>query len=334
VTQEEKGKSMTRIWERRAFLQNSAAAAVSMIMTTAGHARSAEIRRETITYKTVGKCQIKADLYVPARVKDLPIAVWIHGGALIMGDRRGIDRRLLAELIEAGYGVVSIDYRLAPETKLPAILDDLRDALAWVRASGPKHLGSRTDRIVVLGGSAGGYLTLVSGFLVSPRPSALVAFWGYGDIAGTWYSRPDPFYRRQPLVARSEAWATVGTEVIAEPSPDKQRSRFYLYCRQNGLWPKEVTGHDPDTEPKVFDGFCPVRNISTSYPPTLLVHGTDDTDVPHEQSVLMDRELSRHGVPHEFVSVTGAGHGLSEASKADVARVHDRVKAFLQHHAG
>ena len=47
-----------------------------------------------------------------------PLAVWIHGGALIMGDRRGIDRTLLGELIKAGYIVVSIDYRLAPETKL------------------------------------------------------------------------------------------------------------------------------------------------------------------------------------------------------------------------
>jgi acetyl esterase/lipase len=328
--QEERVSLMAQSLQRRAFLQSSAAAAVSMTIPTASQARSAEIRPQTITYKTVGKCQIKADVYAPSRDKGLPVAVWIHGGALIMGDRRGIDRRLLAELHEAGYGVVSIDYRLAPETKLPAILDDLRDALAWASGQGPRTFLARTNRIVVLGGSAGGYLTLVSGYLGSPRPSALVSFWGYGDIAGPWYSRPDHFYRRQPLVSRREARAAVGTEAIAEPPPNNQRSRFYLYCRQNGLWPKEVTGHDPDAEPKVFDRFCPVRNISATYPPTLLIHGTDDTDVPHEQSVLMDRELTRHHVPHEFVSVTGAGHGLRGADRADVARVHDRVMAFLR----
>ena len=54
--------------------------------------------------------------------------------------------------------------------------------------------------------------------------------------------------------------------------------------------------------------------------------------MPHEQSVLMDRELTRHGVPHELVSVEGAGHGLSGAAKADNERVHQRVLAFVKQH--
>ena len=108
-----------------------------------------------------------------------------------MGDRRGIDRALAGALIDAGYVLVSIDYRLAPETKLPAILEDVRDAFAWIRKDGPRLFGAEADRIVVLGGSAGGYLTLMSGFLIEPRPKALVSYWGYGDIAGDWYSRPD-----------------------------------------------------------------------------------------------------------------------------------------------
>jgi acetyl esterase/lipase len=292
-----------------------------------------EVVKKTFTYKTVGKCQIKADVHASPRGGDRPVAVWIHGGALIMGDRHGVNGRLLAALIEAGYVVVSIDYRLAPETKLPEILDDVRDAFAWIRAEGPRTFGARTTGMVVLGGSAGGYLTLVTGYLLSPRPAALVSFWGYGDIAGSWYSRPDPFYRRQPLVTEAEARGSVGTAPLAEPPPGDQRFRFYLYCRQNGLWPREVTGHDPDTEPKAFDRFCPVRNVSAEYPPTLLVHGTNDTDVPHEQSALMDRALERHRVPHEFLSIPGAGHGLSGASKPENDRVHERVLAFLRGHA-
>jgi acetyl esterase/lipase len=227
---------------------------------------------------------------------------------------------------------VSIDYRLAPETKLPAILDDLRDALAWVRASASKAWGARADRVVVLGGSAGGYLTLASGYVVEPRPAALVSFWGYGDIAGPWYSRPDAFYRRQPLVSAAEARASVGTQVVAEPPAGNGRSRFYLYCRQNGLWPKEVAGHDPDSEPNAFDRFCPVRNVSAGYPPTVLVHGTNDTDVPYEQSVLMNHELARHQVPHEFITVPGAGHGLGGVDPARIAEIHQRVVAFLKRH--
>jgi acetyl esterase/lipase len=309
--------------------------AVAGWLATAGADRpvvEAEIRRETFTYKTVGDCSIKADVIRPATRDKLPVAVWIHGGALIMGDRHGIDRKLRDELVGAGYVVVSIDYRLAPETKLPGILDDVRDAFAWIRSDGPGTFGARTDRIAVLGGSAGGYLTLCTGFLIEPRPVALVSFWGYGDIAGDWYARPDAFYRRELLVAEAEARAAVGRSVIAEPPVGSQRMRFYLYCRQNGLWPREVAGHDPDAEPRAFDGFCPLRNVSRQHPPTLLVHGTKDSDVPHEQSVLMDREFARLGVPHEFISVEGGGHGLGNIDRAKVEEIYRRAVAFIGQH--
>jgi acetyl esterase/lipase len=304
-----------------------------MALPELGRAGAQEIRRQTVTYKKVGGCEIKADVYEPPLGKDRPVAVWIHGGALIMGDRQGIDRTLLSRLLGGSYPVVSIDYRLAPETKLPAILDDVKDAFAWVRGAGAEVVGDRTGRVVVLGGSAGGYLTLVTGYLIEPRPLALVSFWGYGDIAGSWYSRPDSYYRRQTLVSEAEARDSVGTAAIAEPPARNQRPRFYLYCRQNGLWPKEVAGHDPDSESKAFDAFCPLRRVTPEYPPTLLVHGTVDTDVPHEQSVLMDHELARRGVPHEFISVPGMGHGLGGVDRKVVSGIHDRVLAFLRQHS-
>jgi acetyl esterase/lipase len=180
-----------------------------------------------------------------------------------------------------------------------------------------------------MGGSAGGYLTLAAGYFVEPRPRALVAFWGYGDIAGAWYSRPDPFYSKMPAVPREEAYRAVGGPVLSESPGKNNRHRFYLYCRQQGLWPREVTGHDPDREPRAFDPWCPVRNVSAKYPPTLLVHGTEDTDVPYEQSRLMARELDRKGVEHELLTVKGAGHGLAGAKPAVVAEAQDRAVAFV-----
>ena len=58
---------------------------------------------------------------------------------------------------------------------------------------------------------------------------------------------------------------------------------------------------DPDREPRLFDPFCPLRNVTKEYPPTLLLHGDNDTDVPFEQSVLMAKELERHGILHELI---------------------------------
>jgi acetyl esterase/lipase len=317
---------------RRAFLQLTASVPASFVIGAGTRAEDQPPRVMTFTYKTIGDCPIQADVHGAQPGARRPVLVWIHGGALIMGHRGGIDRALAEALNAAGVAVVSIDYRLAPETKLPAIIEDVRDACRWVREKGGELFGADPDRLAVAGGSAGGYLTLVSGYRVEPRPRALVSYWGYGDIAGAWYSRPDEFYRRSPLVPESEARAAVGTKPISEASGQNDRFRFYLYCRQQGLWPKEVAGHDPDSEPRDFDPFCPVRNVTKDYPPTLLVHGTADTDVPYEQSKLMDAELTRHGVEHELITVPGGGHGLGNADRAEIARIRSRVVAFLTDH--
>ena len=235
-----------------------------------------------------------------------------------------------------GYALVSIDYRLAPNTKLPAIIEDIEDAYRWVRAQGPISFGADPNRIVVAGGSAGGYLTLMSGFRFDPRPRALVSFYGYGDITAEWYSRPEPFYVKQPAVPRDEAYAGVSGPPIsgATGETNKKRSRFYLYCRQHGLWPKEVAGHDPDTENESFNPYCPIRNITKNYSPTLLIHGTEDTDVPYQQSADMAAKLAAAGVEHKLITVPGAGHGISGIDPAEFQRINRQALDFIKAHRG
>jgi acetyl esterase/lipase len=291
---------------------------------------------ETYVYKTVGDCRIKADVYRAAAVgPPRPIVMAIHGGALIMGGRYPIQMDLFQPLLDRGFAVVSIDYRLAPETKLPEIIKDVQDAYRWVREEGPALFGADPERIAVQGGSAGGYLTLMTGFCVDPRPKALVSYYGYGDLIGDWYSRPDPFYCSQPAVSKEAAYSAVGEGVPCGNPQGNRRHDFYLYCRQSGLWPKEVSGFDPLTQPERFKPYCPVQNVSREYPPTLLAHGDKDTDVPYEQSVLMDAALNRAGVEHEFITLREAGHGFAHARKEDYQDVLDRAISFLvQHLAG
>jgi acetyl esterase/lipase len=317
---------------RQAFLRLLLLATIAASLLPGALAQEVKVKKQTFTYKTVQECPIKADVYQSAGNAPHPVVIWIHGGALIMGSREGIDRALLNKLLKAGYVVVSIDYRLAPETKLPAILEDLEDACKWVTAKGPQLFAIDAKRMAIMGGSAGGYLTLVAGYRVDPPPVALISFWGYGDIAEAWYSRPDPFYSRQPLVPKEEAYKAVSGPVLSDGSGKNNRQRFYLYCRQHGLWPKEVAGYDPDREPQAFDPFCPLRNVTARYPPTMLIHGTKDTDVPYQQSELMDKELTRKGVEHELLTVKNAGHGLAGAKASVLADVRDRAVAFLNKH--
>jgi acetyl esterase/lipase len=288
---------------------------------------------KTYTYKKVGALEIKADVYGGEGTAPRPVVIWIHGGALIMGSRgQTFDRAVFNELLQAGYAIVSIDYRLAPETKLPEILEDLKAAYAWVRDEGSRLFHADPKRIAVMGGSAGGYLTLAAGYLVEPRPRALVTFWGYGDIAGDWYAKPDPFYSKQPAVSKDEAYRAVGGPPRTDSNNQNQRGRFYLYCRQNGLWPKEVSDLDPIKDAQALAAFCPVRNVSAKYPPTLMIHGTKDTDVPYEQSVQMAQELKRQGVPYEFITIPDGPHGWRGVPPDVVADADRRVVAFLKKH--
>jgi acetyl esterase/lipase len=165
-----------------------------------------------------------------------------------MGNRRGLDQIQADKYLNAGYTIIAIDYRLAPQAKLPQIIEDLKDAYRWVRADGPKLFRIDPNRVAVVGPSAGGYLALMAGFVLTPPPKAVVSFYGYGDITGAWYSRPDPFHNRQPSVSKAEADRAVGTRLIAE-DPDMNRWPFYLYTRQQGRWPMELVGHDPDRGP-------------------------------------------------------------------------------------
>jgi acetyl esterase/lipase len=313
--------------------------AVSAAETNAASANNspqpANFLKRTHCYKQVGDCAIHADVYRLAETTNCPALVWVHGGALIAGNRTNLPPLQLQSYLNAGFNVISIDYRLAPETKLKFIIEDLRDAFAWVRQRGPELAGIDPKRIAVVGHSAGGYLALMSGVCVQPRPKAIVSFYGYGDVAGDWYARPDPFYSQQPAVPKDEAWAAVGHGVISETTAP-ERFRFYLYCRQNGLWPREVAGYDPGKEAKAFDPFCPVRNVTKEYPPTLLLHGDQDTDVPYAQSVLMAKTLERHGVEHELITMANRGHGFDGGRKAAedpvITETFARVVAFLKQH--
>lgn len=320
--------------DRRGFLQLSGGLLASLSAPSLSCAQEPAVY--TYTYKKVDGLEIKADVYRPGGDAPRPIVVWIHGGALIMGSRRGISNRLRKMVLGAGYVLVSIDYRLAPESKFPAVIEDVGDAFRWIHQEGSQLFHGDAGKIAVMGGSAGGYLTLVSGYRVEPRPAALVSFWGYGDLIGDWYSTPSPHERHQrPGMTREEALQQVSGPPISD---DRERQgnggAFYDYCRQHGIWPQEVSGWDPRAEAEKFYPYMPLRNVTEEYPPTLLIHGTEDTDVPYEQSVLMAEELKRHGVVHELISIAGGEHGLGGGDPRRIDAAYDSALEFLQRYLG
>ncbi|QDU08954.1 alpha/beta hydrolase [Gimesia aquarii] len=315
---------------RREMLGVCAAGASAFCLPSMLTARQPKTKVKTFTYKMVGDLEIKADVHRADDNKTRPVMVWFHGGALIVGHRGGVSGRVLKDMLNAGYAVVSFDYRLAPETKLPEIIADLEDGFTWLHRKGPELFNVDTSKVAVSGGSAGGCLTMIAGYRAKPRPTVLVPFWGYGDLIGDWIGKPSPHGRHQTKFTKTEAYQQVSGPPIADSRDSKKnRGAFYQYCRQHGIWPKEVAGWDHHREPEKFYPYMTLKNVTKDYPPTLMIHGTKDTDVPYKQSTLMAEQLKQHGVEHELVTIPNGEHGLAGGDPKLIVAAYQQAFEFM-----
>lgn len=296
---------------------------------------------EIYVYKLTGEHEILADVYRPLHAKPKAAILWIHGGGLIFGNRKDIADYQLAEYMKRRYLVVAVDYRLAPETKLAEIADDIEDATIWIRSKGADLFDVDPQRIAIVGHSGGGYLSLLAGTRIQPAPQAIVSFYGYGTITGPWLEKPSPHYTTMPLVSTEQAMEYVNGPVISsapnEPAWPDGRASFYLYCRQKGIWPVMVSGNDPQSERDWFSQYEPLQRITADFPPTMLLHGEADTDVDFEQSLLLAQALAQQGVEHELIRDEAWGHVFDEFMADQdpaVRQAFDRVLDFLDRHLG
>jgi acetyl esterase/lipase len=150
---------------------------------------------EGVTYAELpGFRPLLLDLHLPAdagpgpgAARPVPVVVWIHGGAFLSGDRRYLPDTLppgsvFEALTAAGMAVATVDYRLSGEALFPAQLDDVRAALAFLRANSERW-GLDPERIGVWGESAGGLLAALAA-LGAGGPTGVAA-------AALWYSVTD-----------------------------------------------------------------------------------------------------------------------------------------------
>lgn len=282
------------------------------------------------TYKGKSQCTLEGAFY-PAKEEHAPVLMYIHGGGLIWGSRGDMNKKQIELYTNAGFHVFSIDYRLAPETKLPQIVDDVRDAIGWLVDNGAEQLGVDPGNIAVIGSSAGGYLALLTGAMPI-RPKAIVSFYGYGNITGDWYTKPSPHYTKMTTVPRTLATQLIQDKPIAA-SPIEKRYAIYLYCRQQGKWLNYVTGLEAHESISKLHTYCPVRLVDSQFPPTCLLHGNDDEDVPYEESVHMADVFEEAGISHELITIDGGRHAFDDnMDDPQVQNAFQNVIAFLQGH--
>jgi acetyl esterase/lipase len=115
-----------------------------------------------ISYANLSPSQ-KLDIYLPERGSGpFPVIISIHGGGLSEGDKVGPDLKASLNAIDRGYALVSINYRLLGEAKMPAQIMDVKAVIRFVRSYAPKY-SFDPMKIALWGGSAGGYLASLAG---------------------------------------------------------------------------------------------------------------------------------------------------------------------------
>ncbi|MCK6548864.1 alpha/beta hydrolase [Myxococcota bacterium] len=221
-----------------------------------------------VVFREVGGVKLRLDVYRPrSRTAPLPIVMYVHGGGWVVGTRRQ-SRFMMYELAAAGFAVFSISYRLAPRHPLPLATEDVKAALAWVRAHA-KEYDADGARVAVIGGSAGGHLAAMLA-LTQNDPSFQPGF----EDADTSVSGAVIFYGPAELTRVFEVEPHFGWARYLEQLVFRQRFR---------------------DAPDLFRRHEPVAHVRADAPPILLVHGELDVLVPLAISRRFAEALSSAG---------------------------------------
>ena len=258
-----------------------------------------------IAYKQTADGPLLLDAYRPAGDGRHPLVVMIHGGGWARGGRFEMGlTKWAAYLAAAGLAVVSIDYRLAPQTTYPDSFQDCLDAVDWAVAHADE-LGADPTRIGLWGDSAGGHLVLL---LATSQTRA--------DFGG-------PRLRTDATRLRAVAALYPPTDLAALDRAE-QRAGIARIVR-------DFIGAEPEAAPQRWQEASPIEQAHADMPPTLILHGTRDLLVPVSQATRFAERLAAVGAPHRLEIVDGGLHGFDRlAPDARGLALIEETRAFLR----
>jgi acetyl esterase/lipase len=236
------------------------------------------------------------DLYLPQQTTGgtgSPAVVHFHGGGWRTGNRSslgpGVDQASLSpieQLVDAGFVVVSADYRLSSVATFPAQLLDAKAAVRWLRSHADDY-GVDPRRIYAWGDSAGGHLASLIGLTAGADEfqDAGNATDDSVSAVAAWYPPTDLL--RMGAQARPDAVATA----------DDPGSREAL-----------LIGAQPADAPDKAAKASPITYVGRHAPPFFLVHGSLDRFVPVAQSITLANALKDAGAEVELLLIDEADH--------------------------
>ena len=244
-----------------------------------------------VSYGTMGGQELKMDIYYPSSGGPWPGLVFVHGGGWTEGDKAPLP----VIPTEAGYLVVSINYRMYPAYRFPAMIEDVKAAVRWLRAHAGEH-NLDSDHIALIGHSAGGHLAALAGL---------------ADESAGWDVGP---YLDQTSQVQA---------VVTMSGPANLR----------GNYPDTVNELQTNVfGDRQLDSGSPVNYVRKNAPPFLIVHGEADEVVPVEQAHLLHEALVHAGAASKLLILEHAGHGFGPAGGTVIPSMEETfgiIQAFL-----
>jgi acetyl esterase/lipase len=266
--------------------------------------RPSIVKTAAIPYASVDGTELALDLYMPADVDQPPLIVYIHGGAWRFGSRDSVSP---IDLVDEGYAIASVSFRLTPVAPLPAQVHDIKGAIRFLRANASTY-GFDADRIGITGVSSGAHLAALVGLTNDSAPHE-------GEVGGNLDVPSDV----QAIV--SYFGASNLTSILAQSTP------LGLNVREPAL--ELLLGGSVEDKVNLARFGSPVFQIDTADPPLLLLHGDQDPQMPINQSLELFGAAKDNGIQVQFIPVHGAAHGGDAFFDADrtalVAEFLDRA---------
>ena len=266
-----------------------------------------------ITYLRAGGVELKLDVYQPrGAAAPTPTLMYIHGGGWTNGNKESSALTFLPYL-EMGWAVLNVEYRMADDALAPAAVEDCRCALRWIYRNAEQY-NFDVDAIVVTGGSAGGHLSLTTGFLPA---SAGLDRQCPGDRRRTWTTGNTS--TAELNVAAVINWYGI-TDVydLAHDTPGV-----------SGNFTEAWLGSRADRD-DVAKRVSPTTYVRRGLPPVLTIHGDADPIVPYKHATRLHEALDAAGVPNQLVTIPGGGHG--GFNDDEMIRIYNTIRAFLGTH--
>ena len=231
--------------------------------------------QEDVVYGRVDGAGLLADIAYPVTDKMLPAIISVHGGRWRAGHKRDKSTIVVEQWANFGFFAASIDYRLVGCTPAPACYQDMQCAIRYMHAHAEKY-NIDTDRIFLIGQSAGGHLV------------SLAATLGDGPFerTGGWEDASNDFRAAISVAANYElttlSWGNIWTPASGDPIEARTLA-------------------------------SPVNHITKKMKPLLILHSDNDRSVPIDNALGMVKALETAGATHSFHRYPDMGHmGINE----------------------